>query len=187
MKKIIILGLALFILLYPSPSSVSAVSGCCSSHGGVSCVAGPQSNGKVICNDGWLGSSCYYSEMVMCAGYSTQSTPTPTSTPINYDTQIQEIEAEIKGLQTTAPTPTPIPATPKPTPRPTSKPTIAPTITPTDIPTTTPTAPLVEGASTSSGGSALGGLGIVAVFLGGSYLGLKWLAKVTAPKEPPIA
>lgn len=31
-------------------------SGCCSSHGGVSNQC--QSNGKVVCNDGWRGSSC---------------------------------------------------------------------------------------------------------------------------------
>lgn len=72
----------------------------------------------------------------------------------------------------------------------TPKPTFAPTPTPTPVPTiqATPTqTPLVQGASTESEVSFLGGLAVVAVFLGGSYLGLKWLARVTAPKEPPIA
>ena len=50
-------------------ASAEAKSGCCSSHGGVDCATGPQSNGHVICNDRWYGSSCLYSEMVMCGSY----------------------------------------------------------------------------------------------------------------------
>ena len=64
MKKIFLF--LLFILIIPI--SVYAKSGCCSSHGGVDCSR-KQSNGKVICNDGWTGSSCYYSEMKKCEGY----------------------------------------------------------------------------------------------------------------------
>jgi len=69
----VFLLLSIFVL----PRNVSAVSGCCSYHSGVCCSCGAQYNGKVICNDGWRGSSCYYSEMVMCAGYN-PSYPTPT-------------------------------------------------------------------------------------------------------------
>ena len=64
MKKIFLF--LLFILIIPI--SVYAKSGCCSSHGGVDCSR-KQSNGKVICNDGWTGSSCYYNEMKKCEGY----------------------------------------------------------------------------------------------------------------------
>lgn len=37
-----------------------ASSGACSGHGGVNCAAGPQPNGRVICNDGWKGSKVMY-------------------------------------------------------------------------------------------------------------------------------
>ena len=59
----------IFVLLLLFPFSVSAASGCCSHHGGVDCSK-IQSNGKVVCNDGWTGSSCSYSGMVKCQGYS---------------------------------------------------------------------------------------------------------------------
>ncbi|KKK57345.1 hypothetical protein LCGC14_3055410 [marine sediment metagenome] len=36
-------------------------SGACSGHGGVNCAAGPDTDGSVICTDGWLGSSVTYS------------------------------------------------------------------------------------------------------------------------------
>lgn len=35
-------------------------SGACSGHRGVNCDAGPDSDGSVICNDGWTGSSVMY-------------------------------------------------------------------------------------------------------------------------------
>lgn len=37
-----------------------ASSGACSGHGGVNCAAGPDSDGSVICNDGWRDSSVQY-------------------------------------------------------------------------------------------------------------------------------
>ncbi len=45
-----------------------ATSGACSGHGGVDCSAGADSDGSVICKDGWENSSVSYSSMVMCAG-----------------------------------------------------------------------------------------------------------------------
>ena len=64
MKKVFI-----FILLSLfCPITVNAVSGCCSSHRGVDCTL-IQENGKVVCNDGWRGSSCTYSGMKKCIGY----------------------------------------------------------------------------------------------------------------------
>ena len=43
--------------------SINATSGCCSHHGGVNCSAGADSDGSVICNDGWKDSSCSYGSM----------------------------------------------------------------------------------------------------------------------------
>lgn len=60
-KKFLIISL--FIL---TPTFAFAKSGACSGHGGVSCSAGPDSDGSVICNDGWEDSSVSYSSMVMC-------------------------------------------------------------------------------------------------------------------------
>ncbi len=37
--------------------------GACSSHGGVNCLAGHDSDGSVICNDGWTESSVQYTEI----------------------------------------------------------------------------------------------------------------------------
>lgn len=87
MKKVI----CLFVLLI-MPLSVKATSGCCSSHGGVDCSR-DQSNGRVICNDGWTGSSCSYSSITKCSGYTTKQTTVPVSykygctdsSAINYD------------------------------------------------------------------------------------------------------
>lgn len=123
MKKVII---CLLLFFFVFPITIFAKSGCCSGHDGVNCAAGPQGNGKVICNDGWKGSSCLYSEMVMCGGSggSSQTFNTPTPTP--------------------APTYTPAPrpsATPKPSTPPAYQPTPTPLPTPTPTPTFTPTPP----------------------------------------------
>ncbi len=49
--------------------NIDAISGACSSHGGVNCSMGRQLNGKVYCNDGWTDSMANYSFMVMCQNY----------------------------------------------------------------------------------------------------------------------
>ncbi len=103
MKKILIIGLFFISLILTS--RVSAKSGCCSGHGGVNCGAGSQGNGKVICSDGWRGSSCLYSEMVMCGGNSQPA-------------------VKVEPVQSTQPTI--ISPTLKPTSIPTTKPTIKP-------------------------------------------------------------
>ncbi len=161
------LGLFLFflfllILTSISPENVSARSGCCSWHGGV--CGCDTSVGRQVCCDGTYSPSC------TCA-YVPASTPKPTKQP-----------------------------TPKPTPKPTVKPTVKPTITPTptfrpssspsptpdvfgktEVETTPTPEPQVGGASDAS--SVLGSLVGGAILLGGGYWGLKWLARVTAPKE----
>ena len=80
MKKKLLIFLSILTLLlfivFPIDKA-EAERGCCSWHGGVCCGCGPQSNGRVICNDGWRGSSCFYSEMVMCRGYLPPPPPPP--------------------------------------------------------------------------------------------------------------
>ncbi len=147
MKKLLLLPVFTFLASFFFVSSVFATSGCCSSHGGVNCAAGAQANGHVICNDGWTGSSCLYSSMVMCGGSSGGSTytaPTPTPTPV----PVYVPPAEIIEEPTSTPTPRPT-ATPTPKPTATLTPTPPPTIeaTPTPTPTNTPT-PTVKGVST---------------------------------------
>ena len=62
MKKILIL--TFFSLFFPLLSF--AVQGTCSSHGGVSCSAGPDYDGSPVCNDGWRDSSEEYYMTQMC-------------------------------------------------------------------------------------------------------------------------
>ena len=63
-----------FILL-SLPGFAFAASGACSGHGGVDCSAGRDSDGSVICNDGWENSSVSYASMKMCGQSSTVSRP----------------------------------------------------------------------------------------------------------------
>lgn len=69
-------GLLLFILglflgMNGGVNVAYATSGACSSHGGVSCSAGADWDGSVICSDGWTGSSVSYADMVSCGDSST--------------------------------------------------------------------------------------------------------------------
>jgi len=149
-RKILTTAASVALLLSLSfPNIILAKSGCCSGHGGVSCAAGAQSNGTVICNDGWRGSSCSYSGMVMCGGSSIQTTTVTTKTVAPVITS--------KPVYTSAPVKTLIPpiiATPKPTP--TTTPTAVPTNVSIPTATSTPTtsspiptsSPNVQGAST---------------------------------------
>ncbi|MFA5360339.1 MAG: hypothetical protein WC349_05320, partial [Patescibacteria group bacterium] len=65
--KIAILVIILSSFIFLSQSNViNAISGACSSHGGVNCSLGRQLNGNVICNDGWKDSIAEYDFMMMC-------------------------------------------------------------------------------------------------------------------------
>jgi len=81
-RKLSILLIALFLL----PFLTFAKSGACSGHGGVSCAAGSDSDGSVVCNDGWRNSSVSYSSMVMCKGHlpspATVTKSKPTVSPV---------------------------------------------------------------------------------------------------------
>jgi len=151
----VFLLLSVFVL----PRNVSAVSGCCSSHKGVCCSCGPQANGKVICNDGWRKSSCYYSEMVMCVGYA-PSTPKPTPVPTLKPTVIPTPKVTFTPKPTVAPTPTP---TPKPTPTPSPSPTSTPEVRgkQTSKPTQSPSSQVSpDSSSGNTGGQILGWAGM---------------------------
>ena len=50
------------LILFFAPMNVLAAKGCCSGHGGVDCTK-IQQDERVVCNDGWLGSSCTYQSM----------------------------------------------------------------------------------------------------------------------------
>lgn len=50
--------------------TASAISGACSSHGGVNCSAQASRYDKVMCNDGWTNSSVYYYESNECQAVS---------------------------------------------------------------------------------------------------------------------
>lgn len=80
MRKLLcfLTGVSFFMNLALIIPSALAASGACSNHGGVDCTAGPDSDGSVICNDGWLNSSVSYASMVMCRNYATQPPIQPT-------------------------------------------------------------------------------------------------------------
>lgn len=122
MKKILLV--LSFLILFPF--SAFATSGACSGHGGVSCNAGSDSDGSVICKDGWRNSSVSYSSMVMCGGSSTPSIPTYTPSystppaPVVTPTPRPTIPEQTKPVAVPTPAPqktqpTPIKETPKKT------------------------------------------------------------------------
>ncbi len=79
------LSIAVGTLLLIPVSFAFATSGACSDHLGVNCAAGPQANGNVICNDGWLGSSVSYDSMEECQDDDTGGTSFCGVTPSEID------------------------------------------------------------------------------------------------------
>lgn len=79
--KIGIFLLAIGIFQNKLMGEVYAAGGCCSGHKGVSCGAGAQPNGRVICNDGSMTSSCLYSGMKMC-GVPVKKVVKPLKAPV---------------------------------------------------------------------------------------------------------
>ena len=61
-----LLMLPLAMTLTGSPSTVEAKAGACANHGGVSCEAGADKDGSVICKDGYKRSVVQYDSMEMC-------------------------------------------------------------------------------------------------------------------------
>jgi len=119
----------LFFLILLFPSFIYAQRGCCSGHDGVCCECGAQANGKVICNDGWRGSSCLYANIEECRNYEVVQ---PVSTTVQQDQPTQSPTIVPTLIPTVVPTNIPVSPTIEPTQIPTEIPT--PTIKPTDIP-----------------------------------------------------
>lgn len=88
MKKIFLLLTAIILTI---PSISFATSGACSSHGGVDCSAGPALGGKVMCNDGWINSSVYFS--------SAQECNTQEADIRDIDSKISKINSQISQLE----------------------------------------------------------------------------------------
>ncbi len=63
MKKTLFLGLFLTLISFFGIGTASATGGACSDHGGVMCSIGADTDGSVICLDGWRGSSVDYVDM----------------------------------------------------------------------------------------------------------------------------
>lgn len=80
-----------------------AASGACSGHGGVNCSAGSDTDGSVICVDGWENSSVSYASMVKCQGYSV-SEPTRPPVPVSVSKTVPSVEPTVTNI---APRPTP--------------------------------------------------------------------------------
>ena len=79
------------------PSNAFAISGACSYHSGVNCSAGPTADGKVVCNDGWINSSVYYSDANECSVTSYCVYPSSWSgcmTEQDYDDTSAQVRAE---------------------------------------------------------------------------------------------
>lgn len=76
MKHNVRIILALFLGISITTPAL-ATSGACSGHGGVNCGAGPDTDGSVICIDGWTNSSVQYSTMQMCAPIVVTPVPSP--------------------------------------------------------------------------------------------------------------
>jgi hypothetical protein len=154
-----------FTLFFPV-KNLDAKSGCCSGHGGVNCSAGAQSNGNVICNDGWRGSSCSYSGMVMCGGSSGSTTTVKTVQPTSVPTRLptKDPTKTPTTIPTNIPTNTPVSTltltpSPFPTETLTLTPTIEPTITPSPIKVLGTT---TESKESTSSDNPLGNLAIFA-------------------------
>lgn len=78
MKKAITLAI-LTVALTLANSTVYASNGACSGHDGVQCSAGSDTDGSVICKDGWKGSSVQYTSIKDVCGIDYVE---PTSTPV---------------------------------------------------------------------------------------------------------
>jgi|ERR1035437_339275 hypothetical protein len=65
-KKLNLFFVTLVIILGFGANNALATSGACSYHSGVNCSYGSTLEGKVMCNDGWINSSVYFSDADEC-------------------------------------------------------------------------------------------------------------------------
>jgi hypothetical protein len=87
----------IFLLVIPFTYGKSfATSGACSGHGGVNCRAGFDSDGSVICNDGWQESSVDFSDSIACRN-KTNSCPMYFEEK-TYNQYLSEINSSIEKI-----------------------------------------------------------------------------------------
>ena len=97
MKRLLLLLLIFFVV----PLGANAISGACSYHGGVNCSAGGTFDGKVICNDGWINSSVYFSDTDECRISPPHEVylPPPSCSISDIQSQCDRTMASVRGLQ----------------------------------------------------------------------------------------
>lgn len=81
--------LLFFFFIFTLPISTFATSGACSYHSGVNCTLGATMDGKVTCNDGWVNSSVFFSDMDECKR-------SPSCPNYLSDTQYQSVKTDIE-------------------------------------------------------------------------------------------
>lgn len=99
MKKIFLL---LFAILFLNITSAQATSGACSYHSGVNCSAGADSDGSVICNDGWRDSSVSYFNASECASqkfYCTREEYDQIKERYNIDSLLNDLESANRAME----------------------------------------------------------------------------------------
>ncbi len=77
--------LSLFLSCVLAVSAASASSGACSGHDGVNCSVGNDSDGSVICNDGWTGSSVSFVSECSASTYTAPTVSDEISSEYSYD------------------------------------------------------------------------------------------------------
>jgi hypothetical protein len=110
MNKILLSGVVGVLIFFALPNQTLAVSGTCSDHGGINCSIGPTSDGGVVCNDGWTGSSEIYFEADECIGvpiskctYPIASCSQAQLTSIQAQMGLAEEQMASNGIEETAP------------------------------------------------------------------------------------
>jgi hypothetical protein len=77
---------------------IASGSGACSGHGGVNCLAGPDSDGSAICNDDWRGSSVSYYSLIECQQYRVCARPVASGCVTENDYGILRVRLSGNGL-----------------------------------------------------------------------------------------
>lgn len=88
---------ALFLFVLLLPLNAHAISGACSWHNGVNCPIGAGPGGKVVCNDGWINSSVYFSDTEECGSEMKCPRYYPDETYKELKTQLEAQIQKYKG------------------------------------------------------------------------------------------
>ncbi len=84
-------------MFFSQNTIAQATRGACSYHGGVNCEAGAGIYGRVVCNDGWINSSVYYSDAEECS--IEDSCPIYIRDEDYYKEQQSEIKSKIRKIK----------------------------------------------------------------------------------------